>query len=1066
MRRFVSNFLTIRAIVVCLFVLSTVFACRPTLAQEDVVLGGTIEDQSGAVVPNVQVKITNVDTGVTRQATTNQSGYFTAPGIPPGNYSVHLEHEGFAAVEVSGLVLHTADRKNIEVKLQVGKSSQTINVSGATTDSSPAVSMTVTREFVENMPLNGRSFQDLIQLTPGTVSSGNGYYSIDGQRTNSNNYSVDGVSANLGGYNNNSLSGVAGSGLSGSSPSQTALGTTQSLASIDSLQEFTIQTSGYAAEYGRNPGGQVQFTTRSGTDTIHGSLFDYLRNTALDANTFENNYFGDPKSAEHQNDFGGTLGGPVSIPHLYSGKGKTFYFVSYEGLRLLLPAFESEYVPTQALRNWAAPGVQPFLKASPLPQPNSPGNNDGCTVPDSETGAPTACDALFTYAYSYPNNLDNIALRVDHHFGSRYHAFLRYADTPSSEVTGAENGGTIAINTHSWTFGVTANISRNWLDDFHFNYSHDGEETVETLRSINDSIPWPRNLLIPPAYDSAYSYGQFGLSVAGTSLSAGSTVGGGGSVQHQYQLTDGMTWTHGSHTLKFGGDWRRLTPTYSVEPYYSIIVLESLAAVQQGFATLALISATAPGQPVFDNLSLYIQDHWKPAPHLSFDYGVRWEYNPPPRPSNGNYPLALTSSSLPDAQLAPQGTNPYKTTYDSFAPRIGFAWNAIQSRQPVTIRGGFGIFFDTGQTPAAEAYAAQYPFKASRPIQSNLPMPLSMAALAPPSLNAPLTPPYSQLYLSDPGLTLPYTEQWNLSLDEKPNANNTVTLSYVGNAGRRLLFSQYYYSIPDNQDFTDFYFTSNASHSSYNALQVQDVGRLAHNLDVVASFTWAHALDNASNDLSEYAPTYGNSDYDLRKILNVALNYQTSAVPWRQRFQAIIRGWLLANRFSTQGGYPLNIAASSFVQPDGSITDSFPDLIHGVPIYLHGRAADVNGESVPGSWRLNQAAFASVPTDPTTGLPARQGSLGRNYVRGPSFYALNSALQRSFPIHDALRVNFRAEAFNVLNHPNIGGYIDTFLPDSTFGQALYGEVQSIGSTNQLYSMGASRSLQVSLHLQF
>jgi len=921
------------------------------------------------------------------------------------------------------------------------------------------------------MPLNGRSFQDLIQLAPGAVSANQGYYSIDGQRQDANNFTVDGVSANLGGVFNDA--GQDG-GVSGNSPSQTVLGTTQSLVSIDALQEFKIQTSGYTAEYGRNPGGQVGFTTRSGTNDIHGTLFEYLRNTAFDAKSYQENYYDLPKAAEHQNDYGGTVGGPLVIPKLYDGKDKTFFFISYERLRLLTPEFDSEYVPTQAFRNWASPGVQPYLNSVPLPNPSSPGNQDGCTIPDPSTGLPASCDALYTRSYSTPSSIDSISVRLDQNLGQRLHFFLRYADTPSSEVSeGEQQVYRNSINTHTWTAGLTATISSTLLNELRFNYSRAADAGLTSQQAVGGATPLARDLLIPSAYDNSYASGEFSAYVPGTSLSVQSQFNGFGSVQHQYQIVDSLNWTRGNHSLKVGGDWRRLTPTIAYATYSSQAVVQSLSAIQQGIADSGVtVSASAPGKPVFDNLSLFAQDHWRINSRLSIDYGIRWEFDPPPGPSNGHYPATLTSSDLATATLAPAGTAPYKTSYNHFAPRFGFAWNAIPSAQhALTVRGGFGIFFDTGQQTIGAAYYNAYPFTAFGPTLTNVSFPLSAAALAPPSLNAPLTPPYPYFNeLTSPSLTMPYTEQWNLSIDEALNSRNTLTVSYVGNEGKKLLFTGYYQAgpgYPINPDFANgINFTYNGSSSNYTALQVQDRGRIANGLDFVGSFTWAHALDNASSNFAPFpTPFHGNSDNDLPLVLNLALNYQVPSAGSNRLVRALTNGWVMANRFSTQSGYPLNIYQDQFVpQPNGGYQDYLPDLVPGVPIYLHGPAADVNGQPVPGNWRLNSAAFALVPTDPTTGLPVRQGTLGRNFIRGPGFYALNTAVQRSFPIYERLHLIFRVEAFNILNHPNLD-YPDNSLSDSTFGQ-LVGNIREIGVANQLYAMGASRSLQLSLKLQF
>jgi hypothetical protein len=1047
---------------------------RGSLAQsESASISGTIVDPQGALVPSAQVSIVNTATKVVSNTETNNAGVYNFPVLKPGSYRMLVTKQGFKQIDLRDVTLHVQDSINRNFTLDVGGTSETIIVdanSSSMSTTSPAVSTTVDREFVENMPLNGRSFQDLIQLAPGAVSS-NGYYSIDGQRTDSNNFTVDGVSANLGGLNNSAGLNENAGALAGSSPTQTALGTTQSLASIDSLQEFKIQTSGYTAEYGRNPGGQVAFTTRSGTNDIHGTLFEYLRNTAFDANSAFSDHNGIPQAADHQNDFGGTIGGPLSIPKLYDGKDKTFFFFSYEGLRLLLPSFESEYVPTQAFRQWASPEVQPFLNSAPLPSPNSAGNLDGCTIPAPGTGQPTACDALFNYAYSYPNNLDNISARIDQNFGERFHVFVRYADTPSSVVTGAEQTLSSIIDVHSWTAGLTSTISTTVVDEFRFNYTHDGEQSVSGHRSIGGSMPIPRSLLIPVAYDGPFAYGGIEITVPGTPLFLTPYYGGNGTVQHQYQILDGLTWTRGTHSIKFGGDWRHLTPQWTSSPYGSGLEIGSLSDIQNGYVTSMEVSASAPGRPVFENFSMYAQDHWRISPRLSIDYGLRWDLNPPPGPSNGHYPITLTSSDLATATLAPTGSRPYKTDYHGFGPRFGFAWNAIQStNHPVTVRGGFGIFYDTAQQTIGYAYAGVYPFSANGPTLNEVPLPLSNAVLAPPSLNVPIIPPYPSLNgLTSPNLTLPYAAQWNLSIDEALNSRNTLTASYVGNEGKDLLFTGVYIGAagsPVNPIFANgLSFTYNGSKSNYNALQVQDTGRITNGLDVVASFTWAHALDNASSNFSFVAPIYGNSDNDLRRVFNLALNYQTPTAGSSRWERALTGGWVIANRFSTQSGYPLNILQTyEEILPNGTVASYYPDLVPGARIYLHGSAADLNGQAVPGNWRLNPDAFSAIPTDPTTGLPVRQGNLGRNFVRAPGFYALNTAVQRSFPIYERLHLIFRVEAFNIFNHPNYSS-IDTFLPDSTFGTSN-GNAGTIGSANPLYGMGAARSLQLSLKLQF
>jgi hypothetical protein len=1032
-------------------------------------INGLVTDPKGRVVPGADVQAVNIGTNVVYPTKTNDTGIYSLPNLPPGPYRIVVRKDGFKEVNMMDLDLHTQDVLEQNFALELGSVSESVTVNGSTTNDSPAVSMTVDREFVENMPLNGQSFQDLIQLAPGAVSSQFGDYSIDGQRTDSNIFTVDGVSANLGGANNE----AGGSALiGGDAPLRTELGTTQSLVSIDALQEFTIQTSGYTAEFGRSPGGQVQLTTRSGSNDLHGSLFDYFRNTVMDANSYSNDFNSKPKTAEHQNDFGGTIGGPLRVPRLYNGKDKTFYFFSYEGLRLLLPNSETEYVPTQAFRNAANSNVQPFLDVAPLPNTSTAGDActvSGSTINTSGSAGPSSipCDEEFYYGYSYPSELDSVSLRVDHNLSSRFRLFLRYADTPSSEVLGAESFQNLAINTHNWTAGLTTDVTSTITDDLRINYTRDGEENISSQRTIGGSDPLQRNLVIPPALDSTDALALSIILVPGTSLETVGLYNGETTVQRQYQLIDSMTWVSGKHSLKFGIDWRRLAPTFANATYGDILELISVAAIQQGYANFVEISAAGAGEPVFHNFSAYAQDHWNLSSRFSIDYGLRWEFNPPPGPANGVYPAVLSSSNLATATLSPLGTRPYRTYYDKFAPRFGFAWNALSSQKhPLTIRAGIGIFYDTGQNYIGNEYSSSYPFTVDTLYSGSTALPLSSTELTPPSFISTLMSPYPFSSYSSPSLTMPYTEQWTLSLDQSLNAKNTLTASYVGNNGRKLLFSQEFVAAPSgNQNFpSGLVFTSNASQSSYNALQIQDVGRIASGLNIVGSFTYAHALDNASTESSNYAPIWGNSDNDLRRVLNLALNYQSRAIGGNPWLRTAVGGWLLANRFSTQSGYPLNIIQSTTALPGGEEIQYSPNLIPGVPIYLHGSAATGSAHG----WKLNRAAFGCTTTGATsgacTGTPTQEGTLGRNYVRNPSFWALNTSVQRIFPIYEQLHLNFRVDAFNILNHPNLTGP-NTSLSSPTFGDLTTG-LNTIGAPNSLYAMGAARSLQLSLKLQF
>lgn len=1031
------------------FLLTTSLPRHSAAQSTNASVSGRVTDQQNAVIPNTEVEMKNVDTGLTQVTKTNGDGIYSFPALPPGNYVMSVRKEQFQTVSVTGITLHTQDSLSRNFVLQVGSSAVSITVSAAdamwATSDSPAVSTLVTREFVENMPLNGRSFQDLIALTAGTVSSAqqNGLFSVDGQRDNANYYTVDGVSANI--YSGTSQ---PGQGTAGTLPAQTALGTTQALVSVDALQEFRITTSGYTADLGRQPGGQVQLTSRAGTNEWHGTAFDYLRNTIFDANNWFANKNGIARQQEHQNDFGGTLGGPVTFPGLYTGNNKTFFFFSYEGLRLLLPNFVQELDPTVAFRQAAAPGVQTFLNAFPVP--NGPVSTDGIT-------------AQFNSGYSAPSNLDAVGIRIDHNLGQKVRLFGRYSYSPSDAAhprTPASNFVTTKTNTWTVTAGATFAISNSAANDARFNYSESNTHFGFSSTSLGGAVPFSSSLVLPDQYvGGGGSQGQIFFSVPGTALRAGFNVGSSIAEQHQYNFADSLSWSHGHHGLKLGVDYRRLLPIVDFGTYEDFLGVRSLSQVQQGTAS-ATVNAVRPAFPVYNNLSLYGQDHWKIGSRLTVDYGLRWEFDPVPSERHGLNPVAVTEiTDLNSATVAPQGTAPYRTQYSNFAPRLGFAWRAASlGSHSLVLRGGFGIFYDTGQAQWALSFGGSTvpPFGSSSSF-SDVPLPLTAASVAPPSIVSIPVAPYFNFSLLDPHLKLPYTEHFNLTADFGLTARNTLSGSYVGNQGHRLLETQLY--LAEVGDFQFPYVTDNAGFSNYNSFQVQDRGYLARGLQFVGSYTWAHAIDNVSTDIAQFsAPVRGNSNNDIRHVFNMAINYEVPTVRTNGLLRALTGGWLLANRFTAQTGYPFNVTQGTYLGPQNQTFDIYPDLVGNVPIYLHDVLA------APGGWQLNSAAFSLVSLNPD-GSPVRQGNLPRNFLKGPAFWNLTSGVERSFPVHESVKLMFRVEAFNIFNHPNFGN-IDNFLCDCNphFGQAFSN--QSIGAANQLYATGAPRSWQFMLKLQF
>ena len=358
----------------------------------------------------------------------------------------------------------------------------------------------------------------------------------------------------------------------------------------------------------------------------------------------------------------------------------------------------------------------------------------------------------------------------------------------------------------------------------------------------------------------------------------------------------------------------------------------------------ATAAATAITKPTFANFSLYAQDSWKATRRLTVDLGLRWDVNPPPGAANGLFPLAVNEvSNLATMSLLPDGTPLWKTTYSNFAPRLGLAYQLVQDPGHETvIRGGFGVFYDTGNNLATRGLGAGFPITASNAL-TNLAFPLNPALVAPPALTnlsniSNLKTPYSTVFLFDPHLQLPYTLEWNVSVEQSFGTNQALTVSYVGSDGQRLLINQQYSINTINPLFTGADVTTNRGTSSYNALQAQFQRRLSHGLQGLFSYTWSHAIDTSSADgFSMFPPIRGNADFDVRQVLAAAVVYNTPKFGNNRMVEAILGNWSVDSGIHYESAFPLNVTTSQVVNPvTGTYTITFPNVISGVPLYLYG----------------------------------------------------------------------------------------------------------------------------------
>jgi carboxypeptidase family protein len=1038
-------------------------------------IAGLIQDPSMLPVAGAEVTVRNEQTGGRRITTSNDSGFFSVFSLAPGFYRISVHANGFESIVRDGIKLDVAENARLDFALRVGDSRTEVTVHGGqplinTDDAS--VGTVIDRDIIDQMPLNGRGIQSLIELTPGVVvtpvvDNNRGQFAVNGQRADANYYTVDGVSADFAAGDLRSVLsrgatpfsvGQAGGGML---PANNFLGTFSNLVSPDALQEFKIQTSTFAPEFGRSPGAQVGLVTRSGTNLYSGSLFEYFRNDRTDANDWFDNQQGLARPPLRFNDFGGSLGGPLQIPHLYNGRDRTFFFLSVEDLPMDLPqAAFSWQVPTSAARQNQSPLLASVLDAYPLPNRSS--NPDGSNP---------ALTGLGQFVGSLPlkQNQQTYGIRLDHSFHDRLGLFIRYNRAPSERVVGfppdsdiilggagiPSNVETYTIGTQMLTLGLTHTLTPHLVNEIRFNGSIESAEVRDTIGTLGGARSPPNSLLFPAGYspsDSLVTIFDSPLPDVFIGLQSRDQ-------SRQLQFVDTLSWSKGSHLLKFGVDYRWFSPVEVSPRSNTFVTFFGLFGMQGSGSSVAPLVVSAPNSDYRDAFvvgafSSYAQDTWKVNKKLTFTYGLRWEVDPSPRLSAGEANLLGGLSNLSDVSAAyvlPAGKPLYPTSWSNLAPRLGFGWQISETPVGKTVlRAGVGRFFDLGQagfedalvTPGA-TFGVQ-PIGPGSPIQGTGPtLSSSLGGIA-----------------AAARYKIPATYEWNVTLDQSIG-QQTFSAGYIGAVGRRLTR---YVALPDT---TIDVFGSNGS-SSYQAMQLQFNRRLSKRVSLLVSYTWSHSIDNLSSDIEGvdvtiktlaqfYNPNLdrGSSDFDVRHSLNGSLIAPLPS-PGHGLAAILFRNWSANSIFFARSALPTDLLSS-----DGDR----PNVIPGQPLYLY-------GAGYPGGKSYSSAAFS----DPPEGV---QGDLGRNVLRGFGAWQVDFALHRTFRLSERTSLQFRAETFNIFNHPNFANPSDfgdpshvTLAQTSGFGIANQMLATGLSSTgvpgqlNPLFQIGGPRSMQFALRLGF
>jgi hypothetical protein len=1048
-------------------------------------ISGTISDKSGAVVANATVSLTNLATGVTTTVTTNTQGLYSVPNLLPGNYQEKVSAAGFGISVRNGIVLTVGSQMVSNVEMKVGAINETVEISAQPPDlqlESSAISNSTDSQTIVELPLNARSWTDLATLQPGVstiramapVSStdrlGRGYgveLSVSGGRPQQNNYLLDGISIND--YTNQAPGSILGGNLG-----------------VDAVSEFSVLTSNQGAEYGRTSGGVISAITRTGTNRFHGSAYEFLRNSALDAR----NYFDPPSIAPfRRNQFGVAAGGPIQ-------KDKTFIFADYEGLRQSLGLSMVDNVPSLAARNGQLSTgtvtvdtfVKPYLAFYPLP--NGPVSGD--------TG-------IYSFSGSAITTENYFTTRVDHRFSEKDNLAGSYMfDNSPSSQNDEFNNKLIFTKTKRQLVSLEENhvFNSSLVNSFRLGYHREYAAAPSGSKAIN-----------PLAADISLGYVP-GDTVGFIGVPGLTFFSGGLSTQqpaeynwNSWQVYDNVFLTKGIHGLKFGGNVERIidnqsTPSQPGGDFEFSSLLDFLTNntinPNDSLTLIADAPGTASRRRVRETIfGAYLQDDMHLRSNLTLNLGLRYEMATVPSETQGKL-ASLQSLTAPTVIVrSPLFANP---TLHNFEPRVGFAWDPFGNAK-TAVRGGFGMFdvialpanlrhTVDGTVPFYASVNGQVPAGSFGPVSSN-----PNAAYL--TLSASATSQRAAFIDQHPKRN--YVMQWNLNIQRAIAPNTTGMIAYVGSRSLHNLLQTDDSSIvlpiaktPEgylwpqtsqttlNPNFGRVPATLWNSDGIYHAMEVQIQKRMSHGVSGEVSYTWGRTIDSASgstdgdqfrNGLSSlffFDSRLRRGPSDFNQTHNLVVSYSWE-IPSPKALPSVLgwaaSGWEWGGIFNTSTGVPF----TATIAPDPlgmNSTDafSFSDIVHGCnPVQGGLNYLNVNCFALPTMPAAQQAlctpnSFPGAPPAPA-GTVYCQNLLGdgrRNSIVGPGLVSLDMSLFKNNyvkRISEQFNVQFRMEVFNILNRTN-------FNPPTANNQVFNGDGSTGGLTPGLLDTTATTSRQI------